>query len=140
MSYYTGRAAIVGCGLVGRGWAVLFARAGYKVQLWDQDHTQIARALEDIERSKLPTLAAADMLEGKTVQQVFHFISGASSLSDALKDADWFQECVPEVSPVHTPVATTINARLLQYTTKRTSCTSQRCRLYSPLLCCRIFP
>ena len=31
------RVAIIGCGFVGRAWAISFARAGSEVALWDAD-------------------------------------------------------------------------------------------------------
>jgi L-gulonate 3-dehydrogenase len=41
-----GTVAIVGCGLVGRAWAIVFARAGYATRLWDErpEASEAARA------------------------------------------------------------------------------------------------
>jgi L-gulonate 3-dehydrogenase len=41
-----GTVAIVGCGLVGRAWAIVFARAGYETRLWDErpEASEAARA------------------------------------------------------------------------------------------------
>ena len=33
----SGSVAIVGAGLIGRGWAIVFARAGWQVKLYDLD-------------------------------------------------------------------------------------------------------
>lgn len=40
------RVAIVGSGLIGRSWAVVFARAGYDVALYDPIDTVAAKAGE----------------------------------------------------------------------------------------------
>ena len=49
--------AIIGCGLVGRAWAMVFARAGHPVRLYDADrtvmdaaHGRIAEGLADLKR------------------------------------------------------------------------------------------
>src|SRR3984893_651588 len=43
--------AVVGAGLVGRGWAIVFARAGHPVQLFDLTEEKIAAALKAIENN-----------------------------------------------------------------------------------------
>ena len=45
------KAAVVGAGLIGRSWAIVFARGGHDVSLWDHDEAQPRRALEAIEAS-----------------------------------------------------------------------------------------
>ena len=42
------RVALVGAGLVGAGWAIVFARAGVEVALFDAQPGQAARALRSI--------------------------------------------------------------------------------------------
>ena len=37
--------AIIGAGLIGRSWAIVFARSGFQVKLWDQFPHQTAAAL-----------------------------------------------------------------------------------------------
>ena len=36
---------IVGAGLIGRAWAMVFARAGHPVQMWDADPAAVPKAL-----------------------------------------------------------------------------------------------
>src|SRR6185312_12018014 len=43
--------AVVGAGLVGRGWAIVFARAGHPVRLFDVTEEKIADALKAIENN-----------------------------------------------------------------------------------------
>lgn len=57
-------AAIVGCGLIGRGWAAAFARAGWSVALWDRDAqaceaavAAVAAALAEMAAAGLPAAA-----------------------------------------------------------------------------------
>ena len=42
------KTAILGSGLIGRSWAMVFARGGHEVLLWDQDEAQVGKALTHI--------------------------------------------------------------------------------------------
>ena len=42
------KVAIIGSGLVGRAWAISFARAGHHVAIWDQADDAAVRALDQI--------------------------------------------------------------------------------------------
>jgi L-gulonate 3-dehydrogenase len=87
------KVAVIGTGLIGRGWAAAFAKAGWRVSLWDQSETAardarlaVRRALEDMENAGL-THGAETNNQNVTV---------AANLSEALADADYAQESVPE--------------------------------------------
>lgn len=90
-----GKVAIVGAGFVGRAWAISFARAGHDVALWDEQADAPAKALAYIE-GVLPDLAANDLLNGGTADQVRGRMRGTARLDDALADADYVQENTPE--------------------------------------------
>ena len=79
----TGKIAIVGSGLVGRAWSIVFARAGYKVEIFDPMDGASAKALELIEQN-LPALAEADLLRGETPAAVLGRISRAETLASAI--------------------------------------------------------
>lgn len=87
---------IVGSGLIGRAWAMLFAAAGYRVQLYDILETQVATALVELQKD-LRSLEAKGRLRGQlSAQAQFELISGCTQLEQLLKDALHVQECVPE--------------------------------------------
>ncbi|WP_416906847.1 MAG: 3-hydroxyacyl-CoA dehydrogenase [Polymorphobacter sp.] len=77
--------AVIGVGNVGRSWAVVFARAGLRVRLWDADPAAIARAQPLIGEAlaEMPTAALAR-------------ITAHASLAEALAGALWVQESVAE--------------------------------------------
>ncbi len=101
--------AIVGAGLVGSGWAIVFARAGYEVSVFDPSQEVSARVNEWISRelkkhSELGLVDDADEIIGR--------ISTAVSLEDALAGAVYVQESVFETIPVKSEVAKAIDGLL----------------------------
>ncbi|MEK0083910.1 3-hydroxyacyl-CoA dehydrogenase [Benzoatithermus flavus] len=91
----SGKVAIVGSGLIGRAWAIAFARAGWEVRLWDPVAAAPGRALATIE-GLLADLEAQDMLNGATAAAVRARMNPAGTLAGALEGAAWAQENAPE--------------------------------------------
>lgn len=102
------RVAIVGSGLVGRAWAIAFARAGHAVALWDADAAVPPRALGFI-RQALPELAANGLLNDRTAEAVFADITVADRLDEALAGAAHIQESTPEQVEVKRAVFTALD-------------------------------
>ena len=91
-----GKIAIVGSGLIGRSWSMLFAAAGYEVQLFDVIPENVTSALKLLE-TDLKQLEADGLLRGSlTADQQLQLISGADSLQSCLSGAIHCQECVFE--------------------------------------------
>ena len=90
-------AGIVGAGLIGRSWANVFARAGWKVRVWDPDTKQRAAAPLLIERS-LYELSIHGLVEDPT--SAIQRITIVATLEEAVAGADYEQECGPEVLEV----------------------------------------
>ncbi len=86
------RVAIAGAGLIGKGWATAFARAGWQVALWDQAPEALHAAEKGI-RQALADMAAVGLASTATtkVEVGLH-----SNLAEALQSADYVQECIPE--------------------------------------------
>ncbi|MEQ8291327.1 MAG: 3-hydroxyacyl-CoA dehydrogenase [Roseovarius sp.] len=86
----TAPVACIGAGLIGRAWAIVFARAGHQVRLWDEnpDAPAAARAfaaemLPELERLGLIDCTATDALAR---------ITPAATLEEALDGAQHVQE------------------------------------------------
>ena len=85
--------AVIGGGLVGQAWAIVFARAGHQVAFYDaspltveQAQVNIASRLQDLERFKLVDDSDA----------VFQRIDWSIKPVDAVAGAGYVQESVPE--------------------------------------------
>ena len=91
----TDKVAIVGAGLVGRAWAISFARGGHRVMIFDADDKAVASALSTVE-GMLRTLELKGMLKGQTAADVRSRMTGGGSLEIALAGAAHVQENVPE--------------------------------------------
>lgn len=85
--------ALVGAGLVGQGWAIVFARAGFRVSLFDADSDALERAMAEIS-NRLDDLEAHGLLEW--AEYLRPRIELTSDLESALADAMYVQESVPE--------------------------------------------
>jgi L-gulonate 3-dehydrogenase len=88
------RIAVVGSGLVGSGWAIVFARAGHNVAIYDADHAAAEAAMIRI-KEILPELAARDLLE-EPESHVLARLRVASSLDVACDGVEYVQESGPE--------------------------------------------
>ena len=86
--------AIIGAGLIGRGWAIVFARAGHEVALYDADSQALKTNLAVI-RGALRDLRAAGLVK-EAPDRIYKRIRAASCLEDALAGADYAQENVRE--------------------------------------------
>ncbi|XP_036055249.1 lambda-crystallin homolog isoform X1 [Onychomys torridus] len=91
-----GGVVIVGSGLIGRSWAMLFASGAFKVKLYDVEQQQITESLEHI-RKEMKLLEQSGSLKGSlSAEQQLSLISGCSNLAEAVEGAMHIQECVPE--------------------------------------------
>ncbi|WP_232818489.1 3-hydroxyacyl-CoA dehydrogenase [Elioraea thermophila] len=84
---------VIGAGLIGRSWAVVFARAGWTVRLFDPDASQLARARASIE-AWARELTAASLVP--TPHAVTERIVPTETVPEAVSDAALVQECGPE--------------------------------------------
>ncbi len=100
------RVAIVGAGLVGSGWAIVFARAGMTVRVFDGEAAIRASVLGHIAAS-LAELAGIGLVDD--VEPVLGRISVADTLAEALAEADYIQESVFERTDVKTAVSLEID-------------------------------
>jgi L-gulonate 3-dehydrogenase len=86
--------AVIGAGLIGRAWSIVFARAGFDVALWDPFPQQTHAALGFI-AERLPELREAGLLV-EAPDTIIARIRPMTTLADAARDAEHVQENGPE--------------------------------------------
>lgn len=90
-----GKIAVIGCGLIGQGWAAVFAQAGHDVAMYDISSAVVDRALKAME-TRIADLAEFDLIALSEAPAILQRIRAASSLEDALDGAIYVQENGPE--------------------------------------------
>src|SRR6056297_2078669 len=91
------RVALIGSGLIGRGWAILFARAGFEVQLHDSAPGAVDDALNSIAANV--RLLQTQRLVSES-EPLLARIKPAGSLAEAVDGAFYVQESVSEDAAV----------------------------------------
>jgi len=87
---------IIGSGIVGKSWAMLFASAGHQVRLYDSYPEALAAAPKQI-NEQLKSLEAKGQLRGKlSADEQIKLISYQNNLKVALQGVTYVQECTPE--------------------------------------------
>ena len=85
--------AVIGAGLIGRAWSMVFARAGWRVRVYDRDAEQLRAARAFIaasldEQAKFGLVGDPDAARTR--------IAYTASLEEAVTEAAWVQENLPE--------------------------------------------
>jgi 3-hydroxypropionate dehydrogenase (NADP+) len=95
------RVVCVGSGLIGQGWAALFALNGYEVVMQDLSEERLAEAVERV-RGHVDFLVQTGL--GSGVDKAMSKIEITTELSEALKKTDFVQESVYESYDVKKPL------------------------------------
>jgi L-gulonate 3-dehydrogenase len=82
----TDTAAVIGAGVIGCSFATVFARAGWRVRIFDADPASRDRAVERV----------STFLEQTGDTHRLSSVSVHDALADAVADVRWVQECTPE--------------------------------------------
>jgi 3-hydroxyacyl-CoA dehydrogenase len=88
------KVAVIGAGLIGRSWAIVFSRAGHAVALYDADCAALRASLDALDTA-LADLEAAELLDEEP-RTVRGRIEGAGSLAECLRGAGYVQENIAE--------------------------------------------
>ena len=111
---------IVGAGLVGTGWSIVFARGGERVKLYDASETARSRVCDDI-AGRLVDLKAFGLIDD--ADAIMARIEVCGDMGDVIGGAKYVQESVPERIPLKQDVSRQIS-ELLQSDTVVGSSTS----------------
>lgn len=87
--------AVVGTGVIGRGWIRVFTRAGCQTRIYDADSTQIQKALTWV-KDDLKRDVSDDIISSQQAEACLSLISLHTDLEEALTGAEYVQESCPE--------------------------------------------
>jgi L-gulonate 3-dehydrogenase len=87
------RIALIGGGLIGQAWAIVFGRAGHEVMLYDAEPAALKRARDAI-AARLQDLAGFGLVDDP--HAVLGRVGYATGLAEALDGAAYVQESAPE--------------------------------------------
>jgi 3-hydroxyacyl-CoA dehydrogenase len=86
--------SIIGSGSIGIGWAIVFARAGYKVKVFDVEESAL-RNFEIQVKNRLELLDDNKLLDDSP-KKIISRIQTTLDLAEAVAGANYVQECGPE--------------------------------------------
>jgi len=146
------RAACVGAGLIGQGWATLFSSAGLEVILQDVTETVLEKSMKGI-RSTLMFLEANHFLKQGEADTALKRIEMSTLIGEAVRNADYVQESVPDdydfkkqvfremdvAAPEHAILASSSSGLLMTKIQKATT-RPKRCVLVHPVLPVYLIP
>lgn len=79
--------SIIGCGLIGRAWTIVFARAGWNVRIWDADSEVLELAMGSLQ---------AMCVEAGEDPSIATRVKVVQDMQSALEGSEWVQENGPE--------------------------------------------
>lgn len=94
----TARVAVIGSGVIGRGWAALAASHGWPVTLVDSDPKAVDSAMEEVPR-RVRALVSLGRCDQATADRGLSGLRAGRSLLQACGDTDWIIESITEDLP-----------------------------------------
>ena len=85
--------ALIGAGLIGQAWAIVFGRVGHEVLMFDADPATLEQARRNLV-ARLDDLASLGLVED--AEAALGRVGYAATLGEALASADYVQESTPE--------------------------------------------
>jgi len=89
------KVACVGAGLIGQGWATLFSSAGLEVILQDVTEPVLEKSIKEV-KANLVFLETNKLLKRGEVDAALKRIKMTTVIGEAVRDADYVQESVPD--------------------------------------------
>jgi L-gulonate 3-dehydrogenase len=89
------RVAVIGCGVVGSSWALVFSRAGYDVSIYDASPAAQQDTVAFV-RAALTDLKARGLAGNDPLEVVMSRLTTISNLEEALAGVEYVQESAPE--------------------------------------------
>ncbi len=89
------KVAVIGCGLIGYSWGVVFAKGGCEVSMYNRKSKTLETVMDRI-CAALSFLVDEGVIEPEEKERIAARIHITDNLEEAVKDADYIQECLWE--------------------------------------------
>jgi L-gulonate 3-dehydrogenase len=87
--------AVVGGGLIGQGWAVVFAQSGYEVAIYDPS-ADVRKTVRNTIKQRISDLVSAELVTAFLGEKMLEQLNVAHSLEEAVDGVIYVQENGPE--------------------------------------------
>ena len=87
--------AVVGGGLIGQGWAVVFAQSGYEVAIYDPS-ADVRKTVRNTIKQRIADLVSAELVTAFLGEKMLEQLTVAHSLEEAVDGVIYVQENGPE--------------------------------------------
>ena len=87
--------AVVGGGLIGQGWAVVFAQSGYEVAIYDPS-ADVRKTVRNTIKQRIADLVSAELVTAFLGEKMLEQLTVAHSLEEAVDGVSYVQENGPE--------------------------------------------
>lgn len=104
-----GKIAVIGCGLIGQGWASVFAQAGYDVAMYDTSPQAADRAIVSMQ-TRISDMAEFDLIAAADAPMILNRIKIRPSIEQTLDGAIYIQENGPECVDTKKKITETLDA------------------------------
>jgi len=101
------KVAVIGTGLIGQAWAMVFARGGCEVRLWDGHAEALQRAMPLI-AGQLKELQSQGLVDDAAT--LWSRLRACATLEEALLGVDFVQENLPEVLSIKRDIFARLDA------------------------------
>ncbi|MEL7655574.1 MAG: 3-hydroxyacyl-CoA dehydrogenase NAD-binding domain-containing protein, partial [Bacillota bacterium] len=89
------KVAVLGCGLIGFSFAIVFSRKGLEVNLYNRK-SQSLDTVKDKIREQFEFLRDEGIIEAELIESAMGRIHTFDDLAEAVRDVDYVQEALPE--------------------------------------------
>ncbi|NCW62317.1 MAG: 3-hydroxyacyl-CoA dehydrogenase, partial [Rhodobacteraceae bacterium] len=89
------RIAVVGGGLIGQGWAIVFAQAGFTVAIYDPSE-DVRKTVRNTIKQRIAEMVSAELVTAILGEKMLEQLTVAHSLEEAVDGVIYVQENGPE--------------------------------------------
>lgn len=139
------KVAVIGCGFIGYSWGVVFARNGVNVTMYNRRSKTLDTVKSRMEDA-LNLLCEENVIAPGDVKKALDHVTITDNLPEALKDADYVQEClwedlelkkdifkkISDLTPPHVPIGSSCSGLRIRDISANVTNAPERCIVAHP--------